>query len=824
MTVALDVYEPDGVTLVDRLETARGIRWLDDLTSAGMLGFTISAGDESSSLLVQEDRIVKVTVNGTVVFAGYVATQRKHRVDNDRAVVQVGCVGLRGLLEAAKVFPEGGLVDGVPRARVRLFGWPAAEGIFDSSAWALTASHGPWSSNPFGALDPPRQPQLWPPDAASAELIWATHTGIDAITGLGTVEPGKVYFRRLFTTDEPHDVVWVGSANDEVVWYLDGQEIQRAVGAYQWSEFASTPLRLDAGDHVLAAVGTNLERPVAVGGPDSGAWILGALLLADPDGQPAQTDETWQVHRNGATGGTFRLKFDGLPSTGAIAWNASAANVKTAIDDTHPSLDVTVTGTGSAGDPWVVVADGPEQAGQPHKLEAGTSALTGGASSTPVITNTVDGAYAPLLLKTDTTWRHLPYPASTPGVNFGIVLGRLFDEVAARGDTLDALSVTWDDDLDSSGAAWSTVVNLPVSVGTDMESVVAIAEDAGLTFHVGPDGAVGLWDVGNLGDDRTGAVELEYLGNVSAVVHDRDGRRYDRLLIETEGGFYQEAQTPGSPAKEGFLSAGGFAGSDDFAVFSAQALADYATQPDRTTATFPHVTEWEFDLWLDAADLTSAGALALWSDKSGNGRHFTQATASFRPTVNLTELNGMPGVVFDGVNDLLQHGVNLYDTGSPEYTMLFVVRHNAPTDNGGILAVCDNTSGPASNDKGWHVGIQTNDTYRFVCQSGGAAGDANEADVQSDVLVDPDLPTVLHVQRTASNVVRIGVLGEWFAEDTSAGYTPSGKSRTMLGFFRTLGDPNFLRGVIYEVMVVTRVLADAELDMLVADLRNKWGI
>jgi len=72
-------------------------------------------------------------------------------------------------------------------------------------------------------------------------------------------------------------------------------------------------------------------------------------------------------------------------------------------------------------------------------------------------------------------------------------------------------------------------------------------------------------------------------------------------------------------------------------------------------------------LWLDAADLstlrqnsngTTAVALAsdpvgYWGDKSGNGRHFIQATAGSRPTINFNQLNGLPALQFDGSDDWL---------------------------------------------------------------------------------------------------------------------------------------------------------------------------
>jgi hypothetical protein len=60
-------------------------------------------------------------------------------------------------------------------------------------------------------------------------------------------------------------------------------------------------------------------------------------------------------------------------------------------------------------------------------------------------------------------------------------------------------------------------------------------------------------------------------------------------------------------------------------------------------------------LWLDAADAStiteSGGAVSQWDDKSGNGRHVTQATAADQPIFTANAINGRSALAFDGVND-----------------------------------------------------------------------------------------------------------------------------------------------------------------------------
>lgn len=584
MTVALNVYATDGTTLIDTIETPRNIRFSDDLTAAGALQFQFSAGHETAgSGLIQADRWVKVEVDSTEVAAYVVQEQMKRRIDNDRSLVEVTCGQLRNLLRNALVWPEQ-LDDGLKASATRHFGWTSANSVFDHTSWTASPTHGPYSDNSLSNAG--YAPAEWPVEAAAAEMIWATHdAGLDA-NGFGTADAGRVYFRKAFSTDESHEVIFYGSANDEVVWFMDGQEIQRSVGPYQWREFGSTPFTLPAGNHVLAAVGNNLTRPTAVGGPASAAWILGALVLADANGQPATTNETWTVDKNGATGGDFRLVFDDFAPTGPIPYNSSAATVQTALDDIIGVDKVTVTG--SAGGPWTIVADAEDTGGVPHTLGYSLSgaALTGGATAYPVITNTVDGAYAEVLVKTDTTWRHLPYPVNVPGVTWGAILKTLMDEAQARGDSIDALTESFDEDTDSGSVSWADEVNLSIPVGSPIERVVAMAEDFGLDFHIDPDGVCGLWQT--KGSDLTATVGLEYLTNVAGVSHARDGRRFDRLLVRTEDGFHVTvAGAPTSPQREGFLTAGGQQSADAFAPHEDALLAQYATQPDLTTVQLP---------------------------------------------------------------------------------------------------------------------------------------------------------------------------------------------------------------------------------------------
>ena len=68
--------------------------------------------------------------------------------------------------------------------------------------------------------------------------------------------------------------------------------------------------------------------------------------------------------------------------------------------------------------------------------------------------------------------------------------------------------------------------------------------------------------------------------------------------------------------------------------------------------TIPNLT-----LWLDATDTSTitlnAGNVSQWRDKSGNGRHASQGTASAQPLYQPSGLNGRPTIRSDG-GDVLE--------------------------------------------------------------------------------------------------------------------------------------------------------------------------
>lgn len=92
---------------------------------------------------------------------------------------------------------------------------------------------------------------------------------------------------------------------------------------------------------------------------------------------------------NDATSGTFRFKFRGQ-ETDALDYDASAAEVKTALQGLQGINTVTVTGVGTSGDPWIITFTDPGSE-RLEPLGADNSSLSAGAATTVTVTTPGEG-------------------------------------------------------------------------------------------------------------------------------------------------------------------------------------------------------------------------------------------------------------------------------------------------------------------------------------------------------------------------------------------------------------------------------------------------
>jgi hypothetical protein len=216
-------------------------------------------------------------------------------------------------------------------------------------------------------------------------------------------------------------------------------------------------------------------------------------------------------------------------------------------------------------------------------------------------------------------------------------------------------------------------------------------------------------------------------------------------------------------------------------------------------------------LWLDAADATTVSQdgsnnVETWSDKSGNGKTFSQLTPNNRPSYTAT-LNGQSVVTFDGSNDQLTNASNIINFAN--MTMFAVGQRNSGSFGGYITSMDSSAGGdvsPAILINVTNVAVRGDGTTGALATgSGGFFG-----------------PSV--ITGVVNNWAPSLFLGGTFIQSQAAGGVNSALNvNTAIGTYR-LQAANYLNGYIAELICYQRVLSTAEQQQVERYLGRKWGL
>ena len=211
----------------------------------------------------------------------------------------------------------------------------------------------------------------------------------------------------------------------------------------------------------------------------------------------------------------------------------------------------------------------------------------------------------------------------------------------------------------------------------------------------------------------------------------------------------------------------------------------------------------------DAVGAADGGAVALWQDLSGNGRHAAQSVAAEQPVFTLGTsnlLNGMGAVRFDGLNDNLPFdGTFLAGT---DYTVIMVEGRRAGVNHGYFLAGAI----PLAHNN-LHLGYRNNTTLTHAHWGNdynmGVPGHVVQRWNTWAFVLDSG---VANTRRTLWN-------GEVFAANATVTPLVSFEGATV-GASKAV--PGFYAGDIAEVIVYTRALGDGELEQVEDYLSAKY--
>lgn len=217
-------------------------------------------------------------------------------------------------------------------------------------------------------------------------------------------------------------------------------------------------------------------------------------------------------------------------------------------------------------------------------------------------------------------------------------------------------------------------------------------------------------------------------------------------------------------------------------------------------------------VWLDAHDmnLPDGASVGTFSDVSGNGNDFTQATGSKRPSNVDGIVNGLPALYWDNTDDKLESGsIPAIESANVTY---FIVFAREPMDNAFLIG-----SNYSSSDKKWQSYSTTASTKIINSHYSPTIQHASYLEPTSDF-------TFLSNHITPTNM-KIYSEGSLVATKVAAYTTPTGHSHITLGNVQKFSSNNYtLDGYIAEVVIYNTALTNLERVLVENYIGNKYGM
>lgn len=236
-------------------------------------------------------------------------------------------------------------------------------------------------------------------------------------------------------------------------------------------------------------------------------------------------------------------------------------------------------------------------------------------------------------------------------------------------------------------------------------------------------------------------------------------------------------------------------------------------------------------LWLDAADASTitlnGSTVSQWSDKSGNGNHAVNATASSQPTYETTGFNNRPALSFDNTDDFLgiSSPVGLASNADFFYAAVFQMRTGA----GGWRMVMGGRTAFNSFSAGL-TGMPLLQRMQYASQIGVHSTDAVDTRIKVDVtnIFAPTIATAGRTGGTAGNggTVTITATGPSQASYlTTAAQTWTSAANTVFQIGgRQQGSTSWYDGTISECVALSRNATTDERQIVEGYLAHKWGL
>jgi hypothetical protein len=284
--------------------------------------------------------------------------------------------------------------------------------------------------------------------------------------------------------------------------------------------------------------------------------------------------------------------------------------------------------------------------------------------------------------------------------------------------------------------------------------------------------------------------------------------------MRARGGFIGANVTPA-------IAAANSAASGVWTVREAESLKRAGTWP--RAAAVPETISG-LQIWLDSSDASTLynattggslvaadGAVARWEDKSGNGRHATQATSGSRPLRKANQRNSLDAIEFNGTSHFLDFSSELSFT---QYTAFAVVKRSSVSGTAGVFCADDGDGTRAAQMIRVNGGAP--ESISFSETMGGAATASSSLTVSANewfVATARQTSSALAIYKNATAGASV-----------SATHHSTAVSPTLGRVLKNIADNFLWNGNIGEVIFYNSALSDAGRAAVESYLMTKWGI
>ena len=300
--VTASLYQPNGTTLIDDLDEAFGITFMDELNGYGTGQLSLSIYDTNAASMIS-GRIVKVKIDTVVRFCWRIEGNPQYaQIETGEEVAHIITASGRGwgvILEDGIIYPEFDLALPLDSSW-RLFSF-AAPSFPNDTTWPVSTELYEYQDGVAAGLRyvaiadvddvvsyyPSPVGFPWPnsPKNGNGLAPTPTYIGVNWIWPSAAAEDdvGYAFFRDTFTTETDQPITFSVTGDNLFTLFLEGVPILgESDDTLMWTGYKEVTIWLPGGTWQVAAVVQNVDAPSLAFNP--GGFLYAAYVTAADEG------------------------------------------------------------------------------------------------------------------------------------------------------------------------------------------------------------------------------------------------------------------------------------------------------------------------------------------------------------------------------------------------------------------------------------------------------------------------------------------------------------------------------------------------------------